>query len=212
MGSPGGRHQYQVRKPPPDHVFLRVRDVTNKQTATPPEVQATVAGSGVSGPAGGTAAPHPKVFLNLHQRLGPLGALLPPPDLALLLSNRLVPRIGRRRLRTPRLWREPCELAPIPRRAPGRQVRGVQPLAPQQRAEFPRLRAAVRLPHDPPLVLRRESSPLCLGHHLRLPRHRRRARENSSRPTGSFRFPEPLDPLTPLLHDPHPSLPPRPLQ
>src|SRR5437870_4704103 len=23
----GGRHQYQVRKPPPDHVFLRVRGV-----------------------------------------------------------------------------------------------------------------------------------------------------------------------------------------
>ena len=33
------RHQYQVRKPPPDHVFLRVRDsVTKKQTATPPGV------------------------------------------------------------------------------------------------------------------------------------------------------------------------------
>src|SRR5206468_3385318 len=66
-------------------------------------------------------------FLNLHQRLGPLGALLPPHDLALLLSNRLVARIGRRRLRTPRLGREPRELAPIPRRAPSRQVRRVKP-------------------------------------------------------------------------------------
>src|SRR2546422_6752414 len=28
------RHHYQVRKPPPDHVFLRARDVTIKQTAT----------------------------------------------------------------------------------------------------------------------------------------------------------------------------------
>src|SRR5439155_15210529 len=64
-------------------------------------------------------------FLDLHQCLGPLGALLPPHDLALLLSDLLVPRIGRRGLWPPRLRREPREFAPIPRRAPGRQVRGV---------------------------------------------------------------------------------------
>src|SRR5439155_27307563 len=77
-------------------------------------------------------------FLYLHERLSPFGTLLPPRDVALLLRDLLVARIGRRHLRSALLRGQPLELASVAGRPPGHQVRGIQPLAPKQRTDLTR--------------------------------------------------------------------------
>jgi hypothetical protein len=137
-----------------------------------------------------------RFFLQLDQRLGTLRALGQPPDLTLLLRDLLVAWIGRRRLRTSFLRRQPLELAALTRSAPVSDVREVQTLPPHQRSELTRLGAPVRLAQDPPLVLCRKApslrSRLDLGRRGLL---RRRGRDH-----------------WPLLYRFHPSRSPRPLQ
>lgn len=163
-----------------------------------------------------TASPaRPRFFLHLHQRLRTLRALAPLADLALLLDDLLLSRIGRRGLRPSLLRRQPLELAPVTCRTPRRQVRRVQSLPTNQRTDRARCRRAICLAQNPALVLGSEAPPLRLRDHLALRRcrlgRRRDARRNSSRPTGSFRFAGRPSPKLPLRHL-HPSFPPRPLQ
>src|SRR5437879_11320876 len=95
------------------------------------------------------------LFLQGDQGLSPLGALLPPADLPRLLGELLVARIDDPP-RGPPLLRRPGQFTPLPRRAPCRQVRGVQPLPPQQRPDRARGLTAVGFPDDLSLVLHRE--------------------------------------------------------
>ena len=64
--------------------------------------------------------------------------------------------------------------------APGRQVRGVEPLAPQQGADRPGRGAAIGLAQDPRLVLGRIPAPGRLRRHLRVG-HRRRGHRTLGR-------------------------------
>jgi len=92
------------------------------------------------------------LFLQFDQRLSPLGALLPPADLPLLLGELLVAAIGHPPP-GPAFLRHPDQVPALPCSAPRRQVRGVQPLAAQQRPDRARRLARVGLPNDLPLVL-----------------------------------------------------------
>src|SRR5207247_6507731 len=105
------------------------------------------------------------LFLQGDRALTPLGALLPRADLPRLLAGLLAARMDAPPRGPPRL-RRPGQLAPLPRRAPRRQVRGVQPLPPQQRPDRARRLTAVGLSDNLPLVLHREPPPRRLGHHL----------------------------------------------
>src|SRR5205809_4842696 len=91
----------------------------------------------------------PLVFAVRPGGLSPFGALLPPADLSLLLGQLLVARIDDPP-RGPALLGRPSQLAPLPRRAPRRQVGRVQPLPPQQRPDRARGLPAVGLPDDLP--------------------------------------------------------------
>lgn len=76
------------------------------------------------------------------------------------------------------------QTAALARLPPGGQVRGVQPLTPKQRAQLPRLRAAVRLAQHPQLLRSREPPPPRLRRHLGLVRQRQPLRHR-----GHLRIP-----------------------
>src|SRR5438876_605606 len=115
-------------------------------------------------------------FLDLEQSLHALEAPMQPGVLPLQI---LYPRIQRLRLRTPlpRLQLSLRRLLALA--APEDQVGRIEALAPQQGPDFTRPLAGIGFPHDPQLVLRRESPPLRPRYHLRighiLPRARRPA-------------------------------------
>src|SRR5206468_420242 len=123
-------------------------------------------------PPRGPGAPRPAQqprhwFLQFDQRLSPFGALLPPADLPLLLGELLVARIGDPP-HGPPLLRRPGQFPALPRRAPRREMRGVQPLSPQQRPDRARRLTRVGLPDDLPFVLRRKPPSGRLRRHLDL--------------------------------------------
>src|SRR6266481_1706843 len=97
----------------------------------------------------------------------PVRALLPPADLPLLLGELLVARIGDPP-HGPPLLRRPGQFPALPRRAPRREMRGVQPLSPQQRPDRARRLARVGLPDDLPFVLHRKPPSGRLRRHLDL--------------------------------------------
>src|SRR5439155_22362480 len=115
-------------------------------------------------------------FLDLEQSLHALEAPMQPGVLPLQI---LYPRIQRLRLRTPlpRLQLSLRRLLALA--APEDQVGRIEALAPQQGPDFTRPLAGIGFPHDPQLVLRRESPPLRPRYHLGighiLPRARRPA-------------------------------------
>ena len=69
---------------------------------------------------------------------------LEPGDLARLFDELLVARVHRLRLWATLTRRQPRQFPALARCVPHRQVRGVQSLTPQQRAQLARLRAAQR--------------------------------------------------------------------
>src|SRR5437764_1332995 len=73
---------------------------------------------------------------------------------------------GAPKKRGPALLRRPSQFAPLPRRAPRRQVRRIQRLPPQQRPDRAGRLTPVGLADDLPLVLHREPPPRRLCHHL----------------------------------------------
>jgi len=75
----------------------------------------------------------------------------------------VVARVGRLGHGAARLGRERLELAALAGGAPLGQVRGVQALAPQERAERAGLGARVGQAHDAALVFGAERAPLGLG-------------------------------------------------
>ena len=103
-------------------------------------------------------------FLDLDDRLGLLQLPLQPRVLTLQLLH---PRIhGLAASARASARSQPGQRPLLPLAAPRRQVRGVQPLAPQQRADLAGRLARVRLPQDPQLVLRAEAPTLRLRRHL----------------------------------------------
>src|SRR5439155_21323153 len=104
-------------------------------------------------------------FLPCAPRLSPFGALLPRADLPLLLGELLVARTGDPP-HGPPLLRRPGQFPALPRRAPRREMRGVQPLSPQQRPDRARRLTRVGLPDDLPFVFHRKPPPRRLCHHL----------------------------------------------
>src|SRR5712691_1016193 len=128
-------------------------------------IAVTVAITSARRPAASPATP--RCFLDLHEGFGALSALAPPGRLPLQLGDPLVARIRHPRHRAA-LLRRPGQRSPIARRAPRRQVRGVQPLPTEQRADRPGRLTAVRLPDDLSLVLERELPPCRLRRHLDL--------------------------------------------
>src|SRR5215475_11205020 len=116
-----------------------------------------------------TASPAtPPLFLDLDQGLGPLGPLAPPRGLPLEVGDPPVSRVHDPRRRPALLRRRPGQLPALARRTPRREVRGVQTLTAQQRADGPRGLTGVGLADDLPLVLHREASPPGLGRHFDL--------------------------------------------
>jgi hypothetical protein len=125
--------------------------------------------------SGGSAGVR-KLFLECQQRFG---FLQPRRQAPILLLQFLQLRIDRCPL-PPALLR--CQPV-LALSAPGHQVRGVEPLFPQERAELTRPGAPIRLPEDFQFVVRREPSSGMPSCHLGIGWGGRRLAHDRGRPT-----------------------------
>jgi hypothetical protein len=94
--------------------------------------------------------------------------------LELPLQFHVLNRVRARRSRTTRLRLQTAQSRPVALRSPGRQMRAIQPFAPQQSTELTRPRARISLGHDRQLVLRRILTTRRLLDQLRTRHPRRR--------------------------------------
>lgn len=109
--------------------------------------------------------------MEVHQGFGPLGPGLLPRHLTLESCH-----FGRQRVvllggGPPLLLGESFQFPFAPLRPPGLYIREIQPLAPKQGPDFPRLLAGVCFPQNLQLVLGRKPPPRRLRHDLGLPGH-----------------------------------------
>jgi len=122
----------------------------------------------------GRHRPHVAVttVVQLHHPLDAIQPGLEPARLPFELREFAIPGVAGSRLGSAWAGHQSRQLSPAPRRAPGRQVRGVQALAPQQRAELARAGARVRRTQHAQLLVGRVLSPPGFCHPLGLLRHR----------------------------------------